>query len=173
MLQTSFDLLKEPQKRLFTNFGIFPEDTPIPAETVELLGLATGLDELEIDESIKSLDDASLLTYHDGDPARPPYITLHDLQRDFVVCSVKDLQASHACFVDAYRNRFGESLYDASGKSNAGYFRKFMIHHLIGAGLIEDALGLLIDPKWLAHRLAAKDPIWEIISDYDRGIAAK
>jgi hypothetical protein len=86
MLQTSFDLLEETPKRLSTNFGIFPEDTPIPAEAIELLGLATGLDELEIDESIKSLDDASLLTYHDGDPARPPYVTLH-----FPACEAIDI----------------------------------------------------------------------------------
>jgi hypothetical protein len=172
MLQTSFDLLEDGQKGLFADFGIFREDTPIPAEAVELLGFAAGLDELETDESVKSLDDASLLTYHEGEQLGSPYVTLHDLQRDFAVCLAQDLRASHARFVDAYRKRFGGSFYDANGRSNMKYFRKFMIHHLLGAGLIEEALTLLIDPDWLAHRLAAKDQILEIIGDYDRGIAA-
>jgi hypothetical protein len=172
IIGTSFDLLEKPQRDFFADFGIFPEDTPIPAEAIELLGFANGLDELESDERVKSLDDASLLTYHEGDGVAA-YVTLHDLQRDFVVGSATDLRTSHARFVDAYRQRFGKSLYDANEKSNFGYFRKFMTHHLLGAGLIEDALGLLIDPEWLAHRLAAKDQVWEIISDYDRGIAAR
>jgi hypothetical protein len=51
--------------------------------------------------------------------------------------------------------------------------RQFMIHHLVGAGMMAEMFALLIDPDWITHRLAAKDPLWEIIRDYDLGLEDK
>ncbi len=43
-----------------------------------------------------------------------------------------------------------------------------MVHHLHGAGMIEEALELLIDPDWISRSLAAKGTAWELVRDYDR-----
>ena len=39
--------------------------------------------------------------------------------------------------------------------------------------MMEEALALLIDPDWIAHRLVVKDPMREIIRDYDLALAYK
>jgi NB-ARC domain/Trypsin-like peptidase domain/APAF-1 helical domain len=168
ILQTSYELLDEREKQFLPHFAIFPEDARIPMTTIELLGPTTGLDELEIDQCIEKLDDAALLTYH-RDAAAVPYVTLHDLQRDFVVCLCKEPRKSHAALVEAFRNRH-RKLY-LEGPGDADYFRRFMIYHLLGAAMTAEALALLIDPDWIGHRLDAKDPVWEIIGDYDLGLA--
>jgi hypothetical protein len=48
-----------------------------------------------------------------------------------------------------------------------------MVRYLIKAAMMSDAFALLIDPDWITHRLVARDPVREIIRDYDLGLADK
>jgi hypothetical protein len=169
ILQTSYELLDESEKQFLPHFAIFPEDTRVPMTAIELLGPTTGLDELEIDRCVEKLDDAALMTYH-RDGSATPYVTLHDLQRDFVVCLCKDPRKSHAALVKTFLNRHRKFYLEGTGHSD--YLRRFMVYHLIGGGMRAEVFALLIDPDWIGHRLAAKDPVWEVIRDYDLGLAA-
>jgi len=169
MLQTSFELLDDDRDKNFLgHFAIFPEDTRIPLAAIELLGPMANLDALEIERCMEHLDDAALLTFHRNAEPSSSYVTLHDLQRDFVVWQSKDNRRSHSALVEAFRDRY-HKLY--AEEANDPYLRRFMIHHLVGAGMTAEALALLIDPDWITHRLVAKDPVWEIIRDYDLGLA--
>ena len=139
---------------------------------IELLGPMANLDELEINKCVENLDDAALLTFHrNAEEPSSSYVTLHDLQRDFIICQSKDNRKRHAALVEAFRDRYGK-LY-ADGPNYPSYLRRFMVHHLVGADMTAEALALLIDPDWITHRLVAKDPVWEIIRDYDLGLTDK
>jgi hypothetical protein len=174
ILQTSFELLDDREKNFLGHFAIVPEDTQIPMAAIELLGPMANLNELDIDECVANLDDAALLTFHrnDEEPLLS-FVTLHDLQRDFIVCqsNSNDNRKRHSSLVEAFRDRYGK-LY-VEGPKDPSYLRRFMVHHLLGAGMTAEALALLIDPDWITHRLVAKDPAWEIIRDYDLGLADK
>jgi hypothetical protein len=101
------------------------------------------------------------------------YVTLHDLQRDFVVHQSKsyDSRKCHSALVKAFRGRYSK-LYTET-PNGPPYLRRFMVHHLIKGGMTPEALALLIDPDWITHRLVAKDPVWEIVRDYDLALADK
>jgi hypothetical protein len=171
MLQISFELLDDREKNFLGYFAIFPEDTKIPIAAIELLGPIAKLDGLAIDECVEHLDDAALLTFHRNAEPSSSYVTLHDLQRDFVVCQSKGNRRSHSALVEAFRDRYHKLYVDRPNYPS--YLRRFMIHHLVGAGMTAEALALLIDPDWITHRLSAKDPVWEIIRDYDLGLEDK
>ena len=171
VIQTSYELLEPREKDLLARFAIFPEDTFIPIGAVELLGSVTGLDALDFDQSLEDLSDAALLTYtrDDSSPARSG-ISLHDIQRDFVRRLGGDARANHAAVVQAFCARHNGRLYAAEDEGGSDYLRRFMVHHLIGAGMAEDLFELLIDPHWIGHRLNAKDPVLELVGDYDRAL---
>jgi hypothetical protein len=171
-LDTSYSFLAERERTLLSHFGIFPEDTRIPLTAVELLGDATGLDSLKIKQSLDKLSDVALLTFHRAAAdSGASYVTFHDIQRDFAVSLRKDWHASHASFIKALRKRNKDSLYALDPVQNDEYLRRFAVRHLAGAGMLDELFALLIDPDWIGHRLASKDPVWEIIADYDLGLA--
>jgi hypothetical protein len=172
LLQTTSGFLDDRDKSFLDHFAIFPEDTQIPMAAIELLGPMAKLDDLEVEQCVESLDDAALLTLHRN--VEPPYVTLHDLQRDFVVCKAEErgeTGESHAALIKAFRDRYGHGKLYAEEPNYPSYLRRFMILHLLKAGMATEALELLIDPDWIAHRLRVQDPVWEIIRDYDLGLA--
>jgi WD40 repeat protein len=174
VLQTSFELLHERERKFVAHFAIFPEDTQIPIAAVELLGSIDNLDELEIARSVGHLDDAALLTFHWSTEPSSSYVTFHDLQRDFVVCQSdsNDRLESHSALVQVFRDRYGK-LYAEGPNNGPSYLRRFMVYHLLGAKMTTEVFTLLIDPDWITHRLVAKDPVREIVRDYDLALAHK
>src|SRR5262249_18503547 len=149
-LQTSFEFLNDREKNFLSYFAIFPEEVPIPMAAIELLRPMTDMDDLKIVQCVESLDDAALLTFHRnaGEPSLS-YVTLHDLQRDFVVHESKsnDNPKCHSTWIKAFRERYGK-LY-IEGTNSPPYLRRFMILHLVKAGITAEALELLIDPDWI------------------------
>jgi hypothetical protein len=173
ILQTSFDLLADREKNFLSYFAIFPEDAQIPMAAIELLGPLVQLDELEIEQCVKKLDDAALLTFHrSAENPLSSYVTLHDLQRDFVVHQSKshDHRKCHSAWANAFRDRYGNGKFYGEGPTPP-YLRQFMVYHLVKAGMNSEMLDLLVDPDWISHRLLAKDRVREIIRDFDLGLA--
>jgi hypothetical protein len=140
---------------------------------IELLGPMVNLDRVGLVKCVKNLDNAALLTFHRNAEESSSYVTLHDLQRDFVVHQSKsnENRKCHSALVEAFRDRYRKLYTDVPNCPS--YLRRFMVHHLVKADMIEEALALLIDPDWISHRLAAKDPVWEIIRDYDLGLSSQ
>ena len=133
VLLTSFELLDDREKNFLGHFAIFPEDTHIPIVAIELLGPMANLNGLEIEECVENLDDAALFTFH-RNVEKPllSYVTLHDLQRDFIVCQSNDNRKRHAAIVETFRDRYGK-LY-AEGADYPSYLRRFMVYHLLRGG---------------------------------------
>lgn len=99
-------------------------------------------------------------------------MTQHDLQRDFVMALNKDPSADHRALMEGLRARLGGVLFADWDRPGGEYFRRFLVHHLIRAGMSDEMFELLIDPDWIAHRLRAKDQVFELIADYDRALAS-
>jgi hypothetical protein len=171
VIKVSFDFLDEPEQGLMKQLAIFPEDTAIPVAAIEILARANGLDPLKCDRFLSRLDDAALLTRH-RDLAKPreSSVTLHDLQRDFVSFLNKSPSADHRALVEGIKTRFCGRFFADGDAPGGDYFRRFMVHHMIGAGMREELFELLVDPDWIAHRLRAKDQVFDLIADYDRAL---
>ena len=173
IIKVSYDHLDDLEQIYLKRFAIFPEDTPIPFTAVEFLA-GKALDRLGCIELVSRLDDLGLITFHSqsGHLERST-ITMHDLQHDFVTFLNESPEHDHCALVDGLKSQFGGVLYGDGDIPGHDYFRRFIVHHLIGAGANEVLFDLLIDPDWIAHRLKAKDQVFELIADYDRAIRRK
>ncbi len=172
IIKVSYDFLEPPAQEFLRRMAIFPEDAPIPLAALEIMGGKT-IDRLKCKKILSRLDDAALLTFH-ADPVNPERstVTQHDLQRDFVMALNKDPSADHRALMEGLRARLGGVLFADWDRPGGEYFRRFLVHHLIRAGMSDEMFELLIDPDWIAHRLRAKDQVFELIADYDRALAS-
>lgn len=136
--------------------------------------LVNTMRELACRRIINRLDDAALLTFHvtPDNPERGT-VTMHDLQRDFVRFSNKMSETDHQRLLEGLETRFGGRLFADGDRPGGDYFRRFMVHHLIGAGRQDDLFELLINPNWIEHRLRAGDQVFDLIADYDRALASE
>ncbi|MCK1642500.1 trypsin-like peptidase domain-containing protein [Bradyrhizobium sp. 157] len=173
ILSASFDFLKESDREFLGRLAIFPEDTPIPLAAIEILA-GKLVDRLGCRRLVARLDDTALLTFHvdDANPERST-VTMHDLQRDFVSFLNKVPELDHRTLVEGLEKRFGGRLFANDDRPGGDYFRRFMVHHLIGAARHDDLFDMLIDPDWIEHRLRGGDQVFHLIADYDRALASE
>jgi hypothetical protein len=172
-LSVSYELLQQEERDFLRRLAIFPEDTPIPLAALEIL-TRTWLDPLACREIATNLDDAALLALHiDADDDRRSTITMHDLQWDFVRSQNTQPVNDHRALVTGLEEEFGGSLFADDERPGGDYFRRFIVHHLIGAGRQDDLFDMLVDPDWIEHRLRAGDQVFDLIADYDRAIASE
>jgi hypothetical protein len=172
IIKVSYDFLEPSAQEFLKRLAIFPEDVPIPLAALEILGGKT-MDGLKCRKILSRLDDAALLTLH-VDSASPDRstITMHDVQRDFVRALNKAPAADHRALVEGLKTRLGGVYFADGDRPWNEYFRRFIVHHLIGAGMNEELFELLMDPDWIAHRLRAKDQVFDLIADYDRALSS-
>src|SRR6185312_17315241 len=98
----------------------------------------------------------------DRDNAEESTITMHDLQRDFVRFLNKTPETDHRALVAGLEARFSGHLFADCDRPGGGYFRRFMVHHLIGASRHDDLFDMLVDPDWIEHRLRAGDQVFDL-----------
>lgn len=172
IIKVSYDFLEPPAQEFLKRMAIFPEDAPIPLAALEIIGGKT-IDRLKCKKILSRLDDAALLTVH-ADQVNPERstVTQHELQRDFVITLNEEPSADHRALMERLRVRLGGAFFADGDRPGGEYFRRFIVHHLVGAGMSDELFDLLIDPDWIAHRLRAKDQVFELIADYDRAIAS-
>jgi hypothetical protein len=173
IMSVSLDFLRDSERKYLQWLAIFPDDTPIPPAAIEILA-SKWADRLACRQIIARLDDAALLTFHldPEDPERAT-ITMHDLQRDFVRFLNKSPEIDHRALIDGLEIWFGGRLFADSDRPGAEYFRRFLVHHFIGAGRSDDLFDVLTDPGWIEHRLRAGDQVFDLIADYDRALASE
>ena len=171
IIKVSYDFLGEIEQAFLKRLAIYPEDTRIPLAAIEMLGNASGLDELQCEQTVLRLEDAALLTFHrESRSQSQSYVTLHDLQRDFVTCLNENPAVDHRTLMQYVKARFGGRLFGEGVAPGGDYFRQFLVHHLVGAEMKYELFELLVDPDWIAHRLMAKDQVFDLIADYDRAL---
>ena len=89
---------------------------------------------------------------------------MHDLQRDYVRASHKDLLGLHESLLEGYRKKSSGGWH---GGPNDGYFFQKLGYHLAEAEQADELRGLLFDFRWLQAQLDATDPN-VVIADYAR-----
>lgn len=163
-MQASTDNLPPYQRDAYRVFAVFPEDTHVPPQTLELLWSSDTMDELETSLMIRDLTEKSLLFKDEHGR-----VFVHDVQRAFLMRSTADLPALHARLLDRYA-----ALCSAGWSSGPddGYFFEHVVHHLVASERVEEALALLTDSEWLRSQLH-RQGIVAILSDCDALIGAE
>lgn len=102
-MDASLDLLKPDERSRYLELAIFPQDVPIPMESIaQLWQLTAGLKAHEASELVAArLEPLSLLDY-EGDATM---LRMHDVLRSYLLTVVADRAAMHARLADAWGDR--------------------------------------------------------------------
>lgn len=157
-IQVSVMALEPEDQALYTDFAVFPEDTPIPEDVLKVFWRHRGLPDYKIRQKIARFFDLSLATA-DGNGR----IVLHDLLYDYVKRRAKDLKALHSTLLEAYSKVCPDGWHNGP---NEGYFYQHLAYHLTNAGRIYELKSLLFDFNWLEAKLFHTD-IGSLISDFN------
>jgi hypothetical protein len=137
-----------PEQLRYRQLAVFADDAHLPAEVLAALW---GCDPLDAQDQIEAWSDASMATV-DAEGR----LSLHDLQCDYVraASTEAERQGWHAVLLARWQAERpgGWHADDASGSASR-YVREHLLEHLAGAGRRAEAEALLLDGRWLAHRL--------------------
>ncbi len=148
----SLELLATADAAGWAELAIFPEDTPIPIDTLAQLW---GMDRFEAEELAIRLADTSLLQLDLGDAT----VEVHDVLLEVAQRRVSDRRALHRRLLDAW----GEL---RALPENDRYAWRWVVYHLVAAGQEDLLRDLLLDPAWLERRLAAVT-VEALLADFD------
>lgn len=148
-LDRSLDLLDDDARRRYTELAIFPEDTEIPLAAVAALW---ELDEFDTEELARRLDELALAEFD----LRSGTLSLHDVLRSLMTEQLADPAAAHGRLVDAWSTRPADR-----------HAWRWLAFHMRGAHRTAELRSLLLDPDWLAAKLAATD-VYSLASDFGR-----
>jgi hypothetical protein len=157
-IQVSVEALASDVQARYLDFAVFPEDTPIPEAVLQTFWQPEGLDEYDTQDVVDALVDRSLARRDESG-----YLSLHDLQFDYVRKQAGDLPALHNRLLSAYTARCPDGW--PSGPDDS-YFFEHLAYHLVEARRKEELRGLLLDFDWLQAKLEATD-VTALIADFD------
>ncbi|MBK5927476.1 hypothetical protein CCR87_09080 [Rhodobaculum claviforme] len=152
-VDASLEDLTDAERARFTELAILPEDTDTPiAITAALWAQTGGLDDIEGEDLLDRLADLSLLQRLD---LGRQTVRLHDNMKWLLGdrLGAAETQAAHAAMAEALLARAGGAWSAAPVEDS--YSWRHAPAHLRAAGRAEDADALLLDPGWIAGRLAA------------------
>ncbi|MDE2370797.1 MAG: TIR domain-containing protein [Burkholderiales bacterium] len=149
-LARSLDLLDDEARHRYAELSIFPEDTRIPLAAVAALWR---LDEFDTEELARRLDELALADFD----LRSGTLGLHDVLRSLMAARLGDAAAAHGRLVDAWSSRPSDR-----------YAWRWLAFHMRGAGRGATLRGWLLDPDWLAAKLAATDS-YALAADFGDG----
>ena len=147
----SLDLLEGAEPQRCIELAIFPEDKAIPLQAVADLWRCADLDDCE--DLARRLDELALIELDLSQGT----LRMHDTLRAFMVEKLERATEVHAGLLDAWGDPYALP-YPYSWRSFA--------YHMCGAGRVDRLRALLIDPTWLAGKLAATD-VHALIADFD------
>ena len=146
--------------------AVYPQDAHVPiASVARLWEHLHGLTVVQTRERLGLLAQRELISID------AEIISLHDLQRDFLLLRTPRVRLLHHELVAAYRATLPTS--ESSWRALAAdepYIREHLLDHLIGAGDIAEATQLATDLGWLAIR-AFEDGPHAAESDVRRSVA--
>lgn len=162
-IDVSLDLLDDAEQARLRELAVFPEDVDVPLATVELLWRHTGgLDEIDSEELLQRLFRLSLLSEFDLATRR---LRLHDIIRAYLRGDGGPRLAQlDLTLVRAYGADPPERCADGP---HDGYYFKYLLWHLGGAGFQPDVQRLLLDYRWIEAKLLDCG-IEPLLDDYRR-----
>jgi len=182
-IEVSVQELPEDVRLRYLDFAVFPEDVEVPEPVLHRLWGAAGVKLFDAQQTVNVLADRSLVrrVQHarhraadrrgdEQDPLAPPpkdeevYLTLHDLQHDYVRARGGDLAPRHARLLDAYRSTSpGKALHAVEAD---GYFFEHIARHVRDGEGTTALRALLFDHCWLAAKLNATG-VNALLSDFE------
>lgn len=165
VIQTSLELLDADKRARFGELGIFPEDADIPVGILARLWAETGgLDDIATEDLLAELYGLSLLLNLDLDRRT---FRFHDTTRHFLQHQAgKDgLVAQHKRLIQAMGDIGGAK---ATPAAELDYFYRYLPQHLADAGERDTLDALLMDPGWLAAKLAATASPQTLVTDFEQ-----
>jgi hypothetical protein len=160
-LALSLDRLDTSDQARLCELAVFPEDVQVPIGTVELLWHETaGLDDIDTDDLLQRLFGLSLLLQLD---LHRRFLQLHDVIRGWL----RDRVAGNLADVErALVNGFKAACHGAWHRIEDSYALSHLPMHL--RAVDRDAWHqLLLDPRWMARKLAAQGSgIAALVDDY-------
>ncbi|MEO7117211.1 MAG: TIR domain-containing protein [Caldimonas sp.] len=149
-LGMSMDLLETADRVRCAELAIFPEDVAIPSA---VLGELWALDDLDAEDALSRLHDASLIEFDLG----TGHVRIHDVMREcFATLLGQDASAAHARLLGAWPE---------VRRLPHRYAWRWFGHHLLGAGRGGELQKLLLDFDWIRQKLAATD-IYSLLADF-------
>ena len=149
-LGMSMDLLDGGDRVRCVQLAIFPEDIAIPSA---VLGELWGLDDLDAEDALSQLHDASLIEFDLGTGT----VRIHDVMREcFAALLGQDATATHSRLLGAWP--------DVRLLPHR-YAWRWLSHHLLEAGQGNELRALLLDFDWLRRKLDATD-IYSLLADF-------
>lgn len=142
-----------PEQQRYRQLAVFAGEAHLPAEVLAALW---GCDPLDAQDQIEAWCDASMAMVDAEDR-----LSLHDLQSDYVraASTEAERQGWHAALLARWQaERPGGWHADDANGAASRYVREHLLEHLAGAGRRADAEALLLDGRWLAHRLRFDGP---------------
>jgi len=145
-IKVSLDALDNTAACRYQELVVFPEEIGIPEAAI--LTLWTRNNQMRPPNAEKlliTLSRRSMLRLEGQAPQR--CVRLHDLQRDYLLHTLKHIDAVHREFVEVYRQICGGKWHQGP---NDGYFFENLAYHLIQAGQKDELYRLLTDsPAWM------------------------
>ena len=148
-LAMSMDLLDGADRARCAQLAIFPEDIAIPSA---VLGEFWGFDDLDLEDALSRLHDASLIDFDLGTGT----VRIHDVMRAcFATLLGQDTVATHSRLLGAWPE---------VRRLPHRYAWRWLGHHLLEAGQGSELRALLLDFDWLQRKLDATD-IYSLLTD--------
>jgi WD40 repeat protein len=149
-LGMSMDLLDDADRVRCTELAIFPENIPIPSA---VFGELWGLDDLDAEDALSRLHDASLIEFDLGAAT----VRIHDVMREcFASLLGQGAAAAHSRLLAAWS--------DVRLLPHR-YAWRWLGHHLLAAGRAGELRVLLLDFDWIRRKLDATD-IYSLLADF-------
>lgn len=154
----------EDEKLLYHTFGIFPEDTPIPQQTILQLWqhLRPNVDGFDLLETFNVLVDLALVERNLDDRT----VTLHDLLHSY---THEKLGKSHTqIHLEFLRSYHEHSIQSWQEMNDDNYIYDHIVYHLLAAQKIQKTLLLFMDDAWMLFRVKSNGYRYDkYISDID------
>jgi len=150
-LGMSLDLLTPADRTRCLQLAVFPEDVAIPGAVI---GELWGLDELDVEEALSRLHDATLVEFDLG----AGNVRIHDVTAECLgaLLGLEAIAAAHAQLLAAWPD------FHLLPHRHAW---RWLGHHLAHAGRLAELRTLLLDYRWLRHKLEATD-ITSLLADF-------
>lgn len=158
----SLAFLDTDERERYAELAIFPEEAAIPIGTLARLWARTGgLSPFQARRLCSKLARLSLLQDYD---AGTEVVYLHDVMRSYLERAHQTgLHAAHAALLAAHQPGSGHW---ADLPADEAYLWDTLCYHLVALGEGRAFRDLLVDPRWLAAKLAARG-VLRLMADYD------
>lgn len=153
--QLALAALDKQATELYLSLAVFPADTPVPLPTIVRYWQRLRGDTCTAEQARAQLGecaDRELLTVDAG------HVGFHDLQHDYLLLQVDDLDLRHADLLSAYRALLPARDQWWQLPPGESYLWEHLIHHLHGAGETAELARTMTDPAYLITRTHLHGP---------------